>query len=134
LTRYERNAYGLHARGDALTPERLSDLCDAELAKVWGDAMSDVHGVRRTIWAPMPHMVHARFYLYMYAFAFLLPAGLLARSRQPDFAERYERFLAAGGSASPDELLAILDVHLGNTAIWGDGFAVIESWIDQLAT
>ena len=133
LTRYEQQAYALRARGDALTPERLSDLCDAELTKLWGDTMTDTLGVRRTMWAPMPHMVHARFYLYAYAFAFLLAAGLLADSRQPDFAARYEHFLAAGGSASPDELLAILGVDLTATTIWDDGFAVIERWIDLLA-
>jgi oligoendopeptidase F len=133
LTRYEQNAYALRGRGEALTPGRLSDLCDAELGKLWGDAMTDAYGVRRTIWAPMPHMVHERFYLYAYAFAFLLAAGLLARSRQPDFAERYERFLAAGGSAPPDELVATLGIDLNDNAIWDDGFAVIEGWIDRLA-
>jgi oligoendopeptidase F len=66
-------------------------------------------------------------------FAFLLAAGLLARSRRPDYAERYERFLAAGGPASPDELLAIVDLDLNATTIWDHGFAVIEGWIDQLA-
>jgi len=134
LTRYEQGAYALRARGETLTQDRLSDLCDAELAKLWGDAMTDTHGVRRTMWAPMPHMVLARFYLYAYAFAFLLAAGLLARSRHPDFAQRYERFLAAGGSASPSELVSILDIDLNDTAIWDDGFAVIESWVDRLAT
>ena len=133
LTRYEQNAYALRARGDTLTPERLSELCDAELARLWGDAMTDAHGLRRTMWAPMPHMVMARFYLYAYAFAFLLAAGLLARSREPDFADRYERFLAAGGSAPPHELMATLGVDLDDTAIWEDGFAVIEGWIDRFA-
>jgi oligoendopeptidase F len=95
--------------------------------------MTDAYGVRRTIWAPMPHMVHERFYLYAYGFAFLLAAGLLSRSRQPDFAERYQRFLAAGGSAPPDELMATLSIDLNDNAIWDDGFAVIESWIDRLA-
>jgi oligoendopeptidase F len=82
----------------------------------------------------MPHMVHARFYLYAYAFAFLLAAGLLARSRQPDFAERYLRFLAAGGSASPSELMRMVGVDLSHPGIWDEGFAVIEGWIDRLAS
>lgn len=134
LTRYEQKAFAIRARGEALTPERLSDLCESELAKLWGDAMTDVHGVRRTMWAPTPHMVHTPFYLYAYAFAFLVAAGLLARSRESGFAERYERFLAAGGSASPEELMAILGLDLNATSIWDDGSAVIESWIDRLAS
>jgi oligoendopeptidase F len=133
LTRYEQKAYATRASGDSLTRERLNDLCDSELAGLWGDAMTDEHGIRRTMWAPTPHMVHWRFYLYAYAFAFLLAAGLLARSRQPDFAERYEGFLAAGGSEPPDELMARVGVDLNDVAIWNEGFAVIEGWIEQLA-
>jgi oligoendopeptidase F len=133
LTRYEQEAFRLRAHGEALTSERLSDICDIELAKLWGDTMTDVHGVRRTMWAPTPHMVHARFYLYAYAFAFLVAARLLARSEEPGFISQYERFLAAGGSASPEELLAIIGVDLNDATIFDDGFAVIDSWIEQLA-
>ena len=133
LTRYEQKAHELRGRGQALTAERLNDLCDAELSKVWGRAMSDAHGIRPTMWAPMPHPVHARFYLYAYVFAFLLAAGLLVRSREPGFAERYERFLAAGGSASPSELVSILGVDLSSPRIWDEGFAVIEGWIDRVS-
>jgi oligoendopeptidase F len=132
LTRYEQDVYAMRARGEALTPERLSGLCDGQLANVWGDAMTDRYGFRRTMWAPMPHFVHERFYLYAYAFAFLLAAGLLARSQETRFAERYERFLAAGGSASPDELLGIIGVDLNDSGIWDDGFSVIESWLDRI--
>ena len=70
--------------------------------------------------------------MYAYTFAFLLAAGLLARSREPGFPERYERFLRAGGSASPEELMAILDVDLNDPEIWNDGFAVLDGWIDRL--
>ena len=132
LTRYEQDAYAMRARGEALTPERLGDLCDAHLATVGGDAMTDRHGFRRTVWAPMPHFVHERFYLYAYAFAFLLAAGLIVRSRETGFAEHYERFLAAGGSASPDELLRIIGVDLNDSGIWDDGFSVIESWLGRI--
>jgi oligoendopeptidase F len=132
LTRYEQEAYAMRARGEALTSERLSDLCDAQLATVAGDAMTDEFRLRRTMWASMPHFVHERFYLYAYAFAFLLAAGLLVRSKESGFAERYERFLAAGGSASPDELMSIIGVDLSDSGIWDEGLSVIESWVDRI--
>ena len=94
--------------------------------------MTDELGCGKLWWASLPHFVGARFYNYAYTFAFLLAAGLVARSREPGFAERYERFLMAGGSASPAELLAIVGVDLGDPEIWNDGFAVLEGFVERM--
>src|SRR5262249_6342801 len=110
FTRFEQRAYALRAEGQALTPERLGDLSASTVSPVWADAMTDEHGGGRIFWASLPHFVHERFYTYAYTFAFLLAAGLVSRSREEGFGERYERFLAAGGSESPEELMAILEV------------------------
>ncbi len=132
LARYEQAAYAARAAGQALTPERLDELCGAEFAKVEADAVSDEQGLRPTTWALMPHFVHERFYIYAYVFALLVAAGLVRRAREPGFGERYEEFLARGGSGSPDELLAILGVDLAGPDIWNDGFATIDRWIDAV--
>ena len=133
FARFEQQAYAVRADGQALNAERLGGLCDEALAPMRGDAMSDEQGSFTRLWASMPHFVHERFYTYAYTFAFLLSAGLLARSREPGFGERYERFLAAGGSAAPAELMRILEVDLSDPEIWNDGFAVLEGWIDRIA-
>lgn len=132
FARFEQRAYALRAEGQALNAERLSTLCESAAWAVWGDTVGDEHGVARMYWASLPHFVHERFYTYAYTFAFLLAAGLVARSREPGFPERYERFLAAGGSASPEELMAILEVDLGDPEMWNDGFAVLDGWIDRI--
>ena len=132
FVRFEQRAYGLRAEGQALNPERLCELTETAAATVWGDAMTDKYGNSRLFWASMPHFVHERFYTYAYTFAFLLAAGLLARSHHPGFPERYERFLAAGGNASPEELMAILEVDLRDPEIWNDGFSVMDGWIDRI--
>ena len=132
-TRFEQEAYGLRAEGQALTHERLSDLCDKQLAKVWGDGMTDELGLRKTMWAPLPHFIHERFYTYSYVFAFLLAAALLVRSHKRGFGERYERFLAAGNSGLPEELLAMVGVDLRDPDIWEDGFSVLEGWLETIS-
>jgi oligoendopeptidase F len=132
FARFEQRAYALRADGQALNAERLSELAESASSGVWGDAMTDEHGDARLFWATLPHFVHERFYTYAYTSSFLLAAGLLSRSREPGFAERYERFLAAGGSASPEELMAILEVDLHDPNVWSDGFAVLEGWIDRI--
>jgi len=133
FARFEQRAYALRAEGQALSPDRLNDLSEAVSKEVWGDAMTDEHGNGRLFWASLPHFVHERFYTYAYTFAFLLAAGLVSRAREDGFGERYERFLAAGGSASPEELMAILEVDLRDPEIWNDGFAVMEEWIGRIA-
>ena len=101
FARFEQSAYALRADDQALSPDRLNALSEAALAKVWGDAVTDELGCGKLYWASMPHFVHERFYTYAYTFAFLLAAGLVARSREPGFAERYERFLTAGARRRP---------------------------------
>jgi oligoendopeptidase F len=83
-------------------------------------------------WASLPHFVHARFSHHAYTFAFLLAAGLVAGSGEPGFAARYERFLTAGGSASPAELMAVVGVDLGDPEIWNDGFSALEGFVERM--
>jgi oligoendopeptidase F len=132
FARFEQAAYALRAEGGALNADRLNALCEAAVAKVWGDAVTDELGSGKLWWASLPHFVLARFYHYTYTSAFLLAAGLVARSREPGFAERYERFLTAGGSASPAELLAAVGVDLDDPEIWNDGFAVMEGFVERM--
>ena len=132
FTRFEQRAYATRAEGQALSAERLRDLCGEALAGMRGDAMTDELDSTSLLWASMPHFVHERFYTYAYSYAFLLAAGLVARSGEPGFPERYGRFLAAGGAAPPEELMAILEVDLRDPNIWNDGFAVLEGWIDRI--
>ena len=132
FARFEQSTYALRAEGQALTPDRLNALSEAALAKVWGDAVADELGCGKLYWASMPHFVHERFYTYAYTFAFLLAAGLVARSGEPGFAERYERFLTAAGSASPEEKLAVVGIDLGDPEIWNDGFAVLEGFVERM--
>ena len=133
FARFEQAAYALRAEGQALTADRLNALSEAAVAKVWGDAVTDELGSGKLWWASLPHFVHERFYTYAYTFAFLLAAGLVARSREPGFAERYERFLTAAGSASPEEKLALVGVDLGDPEIWNDGFAVLEGLVERMS-
>jgi oligoendopeptidase F len=132
FARFEQAAYALRAEGQALNVDRLNALCEAAIANVWGDAVTDELGCGKLIWASLPHFAHFRFYTYAYTFAFLLAAGLVGRSRERGFAERYERFLTSGGSASPEDLLAVVGIDLGDPEIWNHGFAVLEGFVERM--
>jgi oligoendopeptidase F len=132
FVRFEQQTYGARAGGQALTPERLSDLCGAAVGEAFGDGVGDDVGLLPIGWALFPHFVHERFYMYAYVFALLIAAALVRRSREPGFAERYTEFLARGGSGSPEELLSIVGVDLAAPDVWDDGFALIASWLDAI--
>jgi oligoendopeptidase F len=132
FVRFEQRTYAARSEGQALTPERLSDLCGAAVGEGFGDGVGDELGLLPIGWALFPHFVHERFYMYAYVFALLVAAALVRRSREPGFAGRYTEFLARGGSGSPEELLAILCIDLGAPDVWDDGFALITSWLDAI--
>ena len=133
FVRYEQRAYALRAAGVVLTPERLGEIMTEEFAKLHGDAVVAELDDPSWSWARIPHFIDTRFYTYAYVFAFLVAFAAHARLRDlPDFGERYLRFLALGGSASPAAQLAELGIDLADPAIWSEAFAEIERRVQAM--
>lgn len=132
LTRYEQRAYAARDAGQTLTAERLSDIWLEENAKYYGDAVALPRGYRLG-WSYIPHFISTRFYTYAYVFAHLATLALYARYRErgEEFAGAYLRFLAAGGSAPPAELLARLGVDLDDPDVWEPGFREMERMVER---
>lgn len=133
FVRYEQRAYALRAEGVVLTPERLGEIMTEEFAKLHGGAVAAEHDDPSWSWARIPHFIDTRFYTYAYVFAFLVAFAAHARLRElPDFGERYLRFLALGGSASPADQLAELEIDLSDQTIWSEAFAEIERRVQAM--
>jgi oligoendopeptidase F len=133
FVRYEQRAYALRAEGVVLTPDRLGEIMSEEFAKLNGDAVVPEQDDPTWSWARIPHFIDTRFYTYAYVFAFLVAFAAHARLRDlPDFGERYLRFLALGGSASPAHQLAELGIDLSDEAIWSDAFAEVERRVQAM--
>ena len=64
-------------------------------------------------------------------FAKLVALALYARWRAEGeaFVPGYLEFLAAGGSASPSELLATLGIDLASAEIWDSAFSELERMV-----
>ena len=127
LARFEQKAYALRAEGKALTADRLSEIWVGENEAYYGGSVELPEGYRLG-WTYIPHFIHVRFYTYAYAFAHLVAFSLVARLREdPEaFTPAYLEFLAAGGSRSPQELLAPLGVDLRDPRAWADAFAEFD--------
>jgi oligoendopeptidase F len=83
-------------------------------------------------WSYIPHFISTRFYTYAYVFAHLSTLALYARYRErgEDFVDDYIRFLSAGGSAGPADLLAALGVDVEDPAVWEPGFREMERMVE----
>jgi oligoendopeptidase F len=128
LARFEQRAYALRMEGLALGVDRLNELWVEENAKYYGDSVALPEGYAYG-WSYIPHFIHVRFYTYAYSFAQLVALLLYRRYREdPEaFAPKYLDLLAAGGSASPADLLAPFGLDLRSADTWREAFAELDA-------
>lgn len=131
MTGYEQRAYAMKAGGQALTADRLSEIWFEENQKYYGDAV-ELPAEYRIGWAYIPHFIDTRFYTYAYSFAHLASMALYAvyRTEGAGFVARYLELLAAGGSRTPADLLAIGGIDIDDPSWVNASFVQIERMID----
>ena len=114
--------------GRSLGDERLNELWVEENGKYYGDALAMPDGYALG-WSYIPHFIHVRFYTYAYSFAQLVALLLYRRYREDaeSFAPKYLELLAAGGSASPADLVAPFGLDLRSTDTWREAFAELDA-------
>ena len=135
LARFEQRAYAVRGEGRSLGTERLNELWIEENTKYYDDALAMPAGYARG-WSYIPHFIHVRFYTYAYSFAQLV-ALLLYRSFREDpeaFGPRYLALLAAGGSASPSDLVAPFGLDLHSPDTWRAAFAELDAFREEAET
>ena len=101
---YERQAHEMVSK-DA-TVDEMADAYFENLKRQFGDAV-ELSEEFRWEWVAIPHIYVDPFYVYAYAFGQLLVLSLYQQFRREgkSFKPRYLKILAAGGSASPAEIL-----------------------------
>jgi len=128
LARFEQRAYAVRSEGRSLGSERLNELWMEENGKYYGDSlvMPDNYAYG---WSYIPHFIHVRFYTYAYSFAQLVALILYRRYREDaeSFVPKYLELLAAGGSASPADLVAGFGLDLRSTDTWREAFTELDA-------
>ena len=99
----------------------------------FGDAVA-LSDEFRWEWISIPHIYHAPFYVYAYAFGQLLVLSLYRRYQEEGatFIPRYLDLLAAGGSKPPMQILQEAGVDVTQAAFWHGGFDLLAQWVAQL--
>lgn len=133
LTRLETRAHEVRAAGTALTSDRIGELWSECGAEFYGPGVARPRrwGLH---WALVPHLIHERFYSYVYAFARLIGLSLYAAYRRdPDLIRpRIFGLLGSGSSADPVHQLAAAGIDLTDPGTWHTGMEHLAEILDPL--
>jgi len=132
MTRFEEALHAARRAEGELAIERISELWMQANRPMFGDSVSLSDGYAWW-WLYIPHFVHSPFYCYAYSFGELLVLALLRRYDEEGegFVARYLDLLRAGGSDSPEKLLARLDLDITDPAFWDGGLSILEEMVSE---
>lgn len=129
MTNFERR---IHAEIDELSVEQLSEIWQSENAKMFGDSLKLTKNYALW-WSYIPHFIHSPFYCYAYSYGQLLSLALfgLYKQNKKDFVPKYTKFLSAGGSQSPKDLVAIFGFDIEDSAFWEVGMGEVGKLLGE---
>lgn len=128
---FERQAHDMiHAGASA---DELSEAYMQNLQAQFGDAL-EIGEEFKWEWVSIPHIYYYPFYVYAYAFGKLLVFALYQQYKAEGeaFKPRYIELLSAGGSMSPEEILARAGVDMRDPSFWQGGFDFVSGMVDEL--
>ena len=132
MTRFEDSLHAARRSEGELALERINELWMAANRPMFGDSVELRHDYGWW-WLYIPHFVHSPFYCYAYAFGELLVLALLRRydAEGAAFVPRYLELLRAGGSDTPERLLARVGLDVGDPGFWSGGLSLLEDLVAQ---
>lgn len=130
MTRFEETLHAARRSEGELPIDRINELWMAANEPMFGDAVH-LRDDYAWWWLYIPHFVHSPFYCYAYAFGELLVLALLHRydAEGDAFVPRYLDLLRAGGSQSPEALLAKVGLDIADPAFWDGGLTLLEGMV-----
>jgi oligoendopeptidase F len=132
MNRFEDLVHTARRTEGELSVERFGELWSESQAELLGDSVEITDGYR-SWWSYIPHFIGSPGYVYAYAYGQLLALSVYDRYEQrgAEFVPQYLELLAAGGSRSPQELGAIVDVDLADPGFWESGLDLVERQLHE---
>jgi oligoendopeptidase F len=133
-TRFERIIHNKIRQGEVLQKDDLDSEWAKGVEELCGDTLDKNKRLYQHNWAGISHIFDRPYYCYAYAFGDLFSLSLFSiHSEDPvNFLPKYRKFLSAGGSLNPKELVAIFDLDLDNPTFLNKGIAYITSLVEEL--
>jgi len=133
MNRFEKRMHKGRREQGELSSELLSEYWLETQQEMFGDSVTlrPDYGVW---WSYIPHFLATPGYVYSYAFGELLVLALYGLYQQhgDSFVTLYTELLAAGGSASPYELVRPFGIELDDPGFWRYGLGVIDKMLQQV--
>ncbi|MFH2122597.1 MAG: M3 family oligoendopeptidase [Pseudomonadota bacterium] len=133
MNRFEKQMHEARREQGELSPELLSEYWLQTQRQMFGDSVTlrPDYGIW---WSYIPHFLSTPGYVYSYAFGELLVLALYGLYQQQGdaFVSLYTELLAAGGSASPYELVRPFGIDLDDSDFWLQGLKVIDQMLQQV--
>lgn len=129
---FEKKAHETVEEGKPLSPALLSNIYSDINKRYYGEAVTYDDEIAIE-WARIPHFYRA-FYVYKYATGIISALDISRRilSGETGFLEKYKKFLKAGGSKSPYEIMKDLGVDLATPAPYKIAMDVFKETVEEL--
>jgi oligoendopeptidase F len=111
---FEQWAHVAHQKGEALTPDKLSEKYGQMYQDYWGSEMV-VDEEEKVTWARIPHFYY-NFYVYQYATSYAASQAIVEKINKEGQSaiDKYLNFLKAGSSKYPIEVLKEAGVDMNS--------------------
>ncbi len=133
MNRFEKRMHEGRREQGELSSEQISAFWLATQGEMFADSVTlrPDYGIW---WSYIPHFLSTPGYVYSYAFGELLVLALygLYQKQGDSFVTLYSELLAAGGSASPYDLVKPFGIDLDDPAFWQQGLNVIDEMLQQV--
>ena len=128
LNRFEHLAHTRRRNEGELSVERLNESWLEAQGELFGDSVEMTDGYE-TWWSYVPHFINTPGYVYAYVYGQLLALSVYSRYVElgESFAPSYLELLAAGGSRSPEDLAAMVEIDLADPGFWDSGLRLVEA-------
>lgn len=130
MYRFEQELHRARRERGELTQEEINELWQRNIQAMFGDSveLGDEHA---NWWMYISHFIGSPFYVYAYSFGELLVMALYSMYKREgaSFVPKYIELLKAGGSCSPQELLARVGIDIKSPEFWQGGMKVVEGLI-----
>jgi oligoendopeptidase F len=130
FSEFEKKAHDLAEQGMPLTPDALNEVYYDLNVKYYGKEVSDDD--IKYEWSRIPHF-YTSFYVYKYATG-LTSACMISDKllNDPSYKEKYFKFLRAGRSMSPVDILRLADVDLMTDAPYEAAMKLFRETLEEL--
>jgi oligoendopeptidase F len=132
MYRFEKLIHSHRREQGELSPDDFNNYWQRCMTEMFGDSVT-LEDEHKVWWSYVPHFINTPFYVYAYSFGETLVLSLYEKYRQEGqaFTDKYLSVLRCGGSKSPFDLMAMVDVDLRDPAFWQGGMNVLEREVSE---